>query len=442
MPSTYTTNTGIEKPGDGEQAGSWGDTANDNFDIIDRALNGVGSIALSGTTHTLTTSDGVLSDGQYRVLVLGGSPSGTNTITLSPNDAQHLYFVRNNSGQSAVFTQGSGGNVTVPNGRGAIIYANGAGSGAAVVDVSNLFVPNLTNAGVTSSVAELNILDGVTATTAELNILDGVTATTAEINILDGVTATTAEINILDGVTATANEINLVDGSVAGTIVNGKAVVYGPSGAVNATTLQIGGSSITASTTEINRLVGVTSAVQTQIDSKAPLTGSGASGQWNISAYPRRSDGTNISIQWSGQAGQPNWVVGSNDSVNFPVWNPANFSVNYANSAAYASTAGYASSAGFPSTAGAVGTYMFLGTGVSSQNLQAGATLAGSSLFTGGITFFDSSTNGYGTDGYYNVNGVGSGPTGQQSGTWRLMGRIRSDTSAVQAGGSVWLRIS
>jgi len=42
---------------------------------------------------------------------------------------------------------------------------------------------------VTSSAAELNILDGVTATASELNILDGVTATAAELNFVDGVTS-------------------------------------------------------------------------------------------------------------------------------------------------------------------------------------------------------------------------------------------------------------
>ena len=65
---------------------------------------------------------------------------------------------------------------------------------------------------ITSTAAELNILDGVTATAAELNILDGVTSTAAELNILDGVTATAAELNILDGVTATASELNILDG--------------------------------------------------------------------------------------------------------------------------------------------------------------------------------------------------------------------------------------
>jgi hypothetical protein len=79
--------------------------------------------------------------------------------------------------------------------------------------------------GVTSTAAELNILDGVTSTAAELNILDGVTSTAAELNILDGVTSTAAELNILDGVTSTAAELNLLDGSTAGTVVASKAVV-------------------------------------------------------------------------------------------------------------------------------------------------------------------------------------------------------------------------
>ena len=141
MASTYTANSGIEKPGSGEQSGTWGDTTNTNFDIIDRVLSGVGSITLSGTTHTLTTSDGSLSDGHYKVLLLGGSPSGTNTVTISPNDQDKMYLVKNDSGQSAIFTQGSGGNVTIINGETAWIFANGAGSGAQVQKAS--FIPDL-----------------------------------------------------------------------------------------------------------------------------------------------------------------------------------------------------------------------------------------------------------------------------------------------------------
>ncbi len=56
------------------------------------------------------------------------------------------------------------------------------------------------------------------------------------------------------GVTSTAAELNLLDGSVAGTVTNSKGVIYGASGEVNATTLQIGGTSITKTAAEINAL--------------------------------------------------------------------------------------------------------------------------------------------------------------------------------------------
>ena len=50
----------------------------------------------------------------------------------------------------------------------------------------------------------------VTSTAAELNILDGVTSTAAELNILDGVTSTATELNVMDGDTS-ASSVTLVD---------------------------------------------------------------------------------------------------------------------------------------------------------------------------------------------------------------------------------------
>jgi hypothetical protein len=141
MASSYTANSGIEKPGTGEQAGTWGTTTNNNFDIIDRAINGVLSLSLTGTTTTLTTTDGSLSDGGHKVLVLGGSPSGTNTITIDPNDQDKVYLVKNGTNQTATFTQGSGGNINVIAGETAWIFADGAGSGAEVQKAS--FIPDV-----------------------------------------------------------------------------------------------------------------------------------------------------------------------------------------------------------------------------------------------------------------------------------------------------------
>ena len=163
MASTYT-GSGIEKIATGEQSGTWGTTTNTNFDILDRLINGVGTITLSGTTHTLTTTDGTLSDGMFKVLVLSGSPSGTNTITISPNDADHLYLVQNDSGQDAIFSQGSGANVTVANGDSKIIYCDGAGAGAAVSDfTSDLSMDSVKiTGGNISGIADLAVADGGT----------------------------------------------------------------------------------------------------------------------------------------------------------------------------------------------------------------------------------------------------------------------------------------
>jgi len=164
MPSTYTTRNGIELIATGEQSGTWGDTTNVNLEIIDRALSGVGSISLSGTTHTLTTTDGTLTEGQHKLLVLGGSPSGTNTITISPNDAQKVYMVYNGSGEDAVFTQGSGGDVTVANGDSKIIYADGGGALAVVSDLTANFAMSSVSisGGDITGITDLAVADGGT----------------------------------------------------------------------------------------------------------------------------------------------------------------------------------------------------------------------------------------------------------------------------------------
>jgi len=166
MASTYTVNTGIEKPDTGDQSGTWGETTNVNFDIIDRAVSGVGNIVLSGSSHTLTTSDGALSDGGYRVLIFGGSPTGTNTVTIDPSDQEKFYVAYNNSGQTIILTQGSGGNVTIANGDTKIVYANGGGASAKVTEVG----ATMPVGG--ASVTELGYLAGVTSSIqTQLNTL-------------------------------------------------------------------------------------------------------------------------------------------------------------------------------------------------------------------------------------------------------------------------------
>jgi hypothetical protein len=136
MASTYTSNTGIEKIGAGEQAGTWGNTTNNNLDIVDRTLNGVITLTISGN-KTLTTSDGTLSEGHYKVLVLSGSPSGAFDLTIDPNDQQKWFFIKNSTNQTATVKQGGGSGTTVAlaTNTSGIIFADGTGANANVAAV-------------------------------------------------------------------------------------------------------------------------------------------------------------------------------------------------------------------------------------------------------------------------------------------------------------------
>ena len=137
MASTYTDNTGIELIGSGEQAGAWGTTTNNNLKIIERALNGSVTLTITGNT-TLSTTDGSLSNGQFKIVILAGSPGSGFDLTIDPNDQQKWYFIKNSSGQTATVKQGggSGSTVAVATGLTAILFADGTGSNANVSSIA------------------------------------------------------------------------------------------------------------------------------------------------------------------------------------------------------------------------------------------------------------------------------------------------------------------
>ena len=150
--------------------------------------------------------------------------------------------------------------------------------------------------GVTSTASELNILDGVTSSTAELNILDGVTSSTAELNILDGVTSTTAELNILDGVTATAAEINVLDG------YTGSVTELNYLDTLHATGV---------TSTEFDFLDGVTSNIQTQLDSKISATLTTEQVQDIVGAMVSSNTESGITVTYEDGDGTLDFTVGT-----------------------------------------------------------------------------------------------------------------------------------
>ena len=179
MASSYTTSFGIEKIGSGEQSGAWGDTTNHNLDILDRiASYKAVAITTNADTHTLTVREASpgsgtenLQDGMYRVIKFTGALDSNCTVTVAPNTTSAFFIIINattDSGSSGpysvILTQGSGANITVANGKSAVVYMDGAGSGAAVIDaLSDLQIATLTASGDVTASGTLNALGDTAA---------------------------------------------------------------------------------------------------------------------------------------------------------------------------------------------------------------------------------------------------------------------------------------
>lgn len=281
MASTFS-NIGIELIPSGFQSGTWGDTTNVNLQIIDRLTSGVGTIALSGTTHTLTTvtsGSATLSDGQYSVLVFGGSPSGTNTVTISPNTSQHIYFVKNTSGQSVVLTQGSGGNVTIANGKSAIVYCDGAGPSAAVVDLTNTFNFQPLD-------AELTAIAGLATTDGNIIVGNGSTwvaesGATARaslgLTIGTNVQAYDAGLQSISGLTTSANQMIYTTGSdtyaTTSLTAAGRAILDDADASAQRTTLGLAiGTNVQAYDAGLQSIAGLTTSANRMIYTTASDT--------------------------------------------------------------------------------------------------------------------------------------------------------------------------
>ena len=174
--------------------------------------SGGNKYALDGTVQQL----GLLTPSvTYRFDQSDSSNSGHPLLLSTTSNGTHGGGSAFTTGVTAVGTPGSAGAYTqvkleqdAPD---TLYYYCSSHSGmGGEVDV-RATVSSLSDLSVTSTAAELNILDGVTSTAAELNILDGVTSTAAELNLLDGVTATTAELNYLDiatlGLTAASKAV-------------------------------------------------------------------------------------------------------------------------------------------------------------------------------------------------------------------------------------------
>ena len=135
MSSTYSSDLRIQLMGTGDQAGTWGSTTNNNFQyILEQAIAGVQSVALTSSPYSLTYLNGAtstLANNQAicaALIFTGGVTGGACTVN-APYGSQKTYIIYNNttSPATAITMQVSGGgaSVVIPAGVTTSVYTDG-----------------------------------------------------------------------------------------------------------------------------------------------------------------------------------------------------------------------------------------------------------------------------------------------------------------------------
>jgi len=137
--ATYVNNLRLKEITTGDEDGTWGTSTNTNLELIGEALgyNTQDGFATDADATT-TVADGATDPARalYFKVTSSATLTATRTLTIGPNTVSRVMWIENatTGSQSIDISQGSGANVTIASGKTKVVYLDGAGAGAAVVD--------------------------------------------------------------------------------------------------------------------------------------------------------------------------------------------------------------------------------------------------------------------------------------------------------------------
>jgi hypothetical protein len=180
MASSYSNPLRLEEIGVGEASGTWGTKTNTTLSNIATAFAAKVKNLGSDADATLTMPDGSADDLRaLHLKITSTTLTATRTITIAPNTVSKIWIVENatTGSQAITFSQGSGANVSLANGETKVIYTDGAGSGAAVVDaLTDLNISGTTvlaNATVSTAATVGGVTNGVSISQGAIALKNG-----------------------------------------------------------------------------------------------------------------------------------------------------------------------------------------------------------------------------------------------------------------------------
>ena len=132
MPSSFSPSLRIELIGDGEQAGTWGTTTNNNLGtLIEDSITGYATVAVSSANQAFTAANGAPDQARNAIIELTTS-TGANFAVYAPPESKQ-YTIKNSSAHVATIynssalgnTTAAGTGVAIPAGRTVTVLSNG-----------------------------------------------------------------------------------------------------------------------------------------------------------------------------------------------------------------------------------------------------------------------------------------------------------------------------
>jgi len=162
MAETYSNSLKLTNIGDGDLAGTWGQTTNTNIcTLLEQAITGVIGITMTDANYTLSNINGTSDEARNAVIVVSGTNTAIRTVYTPYNSgSSKLYtFFNNTTGGYAIQIQAAnsgtptGNYVTIPSGVTAAVYFDGINFYSAITGSAGNFTVNgtLTATGVTDT---------------------------------------------------------------------------------------------------------------------------------------------------------------------------------------------------------------------------------------------------------------------------------------------------
>ena len=139
--ATYVNNLRLKEIATGDEDGTWGTSTNTNLELIGEALGyNTQDCFTTDADATTTVADGATDPARafYFKVTSSATLTATRTLTVAPNTVSRVMYIENatTGSQSINISQGSGANVTILTGETKVVYLDGAGTTAAVVDAN------------------------------------------------------------------------------------------------------------------------------------------------------------------------------------------------------------------------------------------------------------------------------------------------------------------